>query len=63
MPVNNAEKKSVEGGEDSPTNFSVTVSQSVVEAVPWSQGKGLLLIWSVECHRAEQDTRDIKIAE
>ena len=63
MPVNNAEKKSVEGGEDSPTNFSATVSQSVVEAVPWSQGKGLLLIWSVECHRAEQDTRDIKIAE
>lgn len=47
MPVNNAEKKSEEGGEDSPTNFLSDVSQSVVEAVPLSQGKGLLLI--LEC--------------
>ena len=39
MSVKNAEKKWVEGGEDSPTNFSVTVSQSVVEAVPGARGK------------------------
>lgn len=65
MPVNNAEKKSVEAGEDSPTNFPGAVSPCVAQRGRGSaleQGKGLLLIWSVECHGAEQDTRDIKIA-
>lgn len=28
----------------------------------FNQRKGLLLIWSVECHGAQQDTGDIKIA-
>lgn len=65
MPMNNAEKKSVEAGEDSPNNLPAVVTPCVLECGGDSaleQGKGLLLIWSVECHGAEQDTRNIKIA-
>lgn len=65
MPVNNAEKKSVETDEDNPNNLPVAASLCVLVCDRDSglkQRKGLLLIWSVECHGPEQDIVDIKIA-
>lgn len=64
--MNNAEKKSVEAGEDSPTDFPAAFSPPCVWGCgrdgALEQGKGLLVIWSVECHGAAQDTGNIKIA-
>lgn len=64
-PVGNTERKSTEAGGDSPTSFPILVSQCLPKGgsrrcSQWV--KGLLLIWSAECHGAKQDTKDIKIA-
>lgn len=65
MPMNNAEKKSVETDENNPNNLPAAASLCVPVCDRDSgleQRKGLLLIWSVECHGPEQDTVNIKIA-
>lgn len=67
MLGNNAEKKSVGAGKDKPPpTFQGQLSHvwgiGIGQKYHPGAREGLLLIWSVECHRAEQDTRDIKIA-
>lgn len=65
MPRNNAENKSMKADENNLNNLPVAASLCVPVCDRDSnleEGKGLLLIWSVECHGAEQDTADTKIA-
>jgi hypothetical protein len=63
--MSNAEKKSMKASEDSTATCYMPITPCFRECGRHStldEGKGLLLIWSVECHGAEQDTGDIKIA-
>lgn len=55
----------METDEDNPNSLPAAPSLCVLVRDRDSgleQGKGLLLIWSVEYHGAKQDTVDIKIA-